>query len=679
MFKEQNPFLPKGWKTTPQEVGFSQPDRSTSLESIVGGTAQKLIRMDELANIAEDSIRNVEALQDDVNDALNLAYSSSDEQEKRVQKQTVEMIRSKLIDAGDSARDAVRALRKKRDDPTESPLIAYQAALLLAVLDDMSEFSPPIAASMEETFQVKKIFDAAWKEGRIVLRREVPRQLRKTAAGAEYFAKGLVATTDNRWRPDQLILTDVPLADRKSTTLEAYVKQAMGKYHGGAEEAVRLFQALHQPVAKAYVQEGMGVRLEQLSVREQVQLLDFLANTDQPGMQKTFHTIHAYGLDAARAFLSCEYGKEYGDAILRIGEVLDHATASKIFSMYAGLIDLTVKTAEELQKMFLSDSSRPIDAHSVQEQLIERGRLIIHAAAQRIAQAKDPADAAEALQQELERFRSDVVLFAAVFREATKGSKTAEFKEWKGVSLETVDPQMLGTAERKKLFEGCKDVLLANWAEKGIDASAIALHGLEEGFEKKTNRTRLHLLRRDESVLAFVRFDERPDLGANALYAGSFNVDPAARGSSIGSAFFHETLKTEGKDHDIRAHVFVDDRVGTSYVEEFGFVITGVERDQATDGSTTDWFTIRRDESLNRKLKTKSIEAPMGKMFYLPDDREAMMEYVREEVSKGNVITRYRSRKDGKREVRELTSESVTVLRKTPRAPRTAHAEVPPG
>lgn len=440
-----------------------------------------------------------------------------------------------------------------------------------------------------------------------------------------------------------------------------------------------LLQEIHRPEIREAIERDMGISLADLSLREQIQLLAYLVRVDAKTAIEGFAAIQDYGLDAARAFLSCEYGKEYGDAIVKIGKVLDHATAVKIFKTYANIIDVTDITAEELQRSFLSDSSKPIDVHSVQEQLIERGRSIIHSAAQRIAQAKDPVVAAEVLQQELERFRSDVVLFAAVFREATKGSKTAEFKEWKGVSLETVDPQMLGTIERKRLFEGCRDVLLANWAEKGIDASAIALHGLEEGFEKKTNRTRLHLLRRNESILAFVRFDERPDLGTNALYAGSFNVDPAARGSSIGSAFFHETLKTEGKDHDIRAHVFVDDRVGTSYVEEFGFVITGVERDQATDGSTTDWFTIRRDESLNRRLATKAVEAPVGRVFYLPDDREAMMDYVREETSKGNVITRYRSRKDGKREVRELTSESMTVLRKTPRAPRTAHAEVPPG
>ncbi len=430
-------------------------------------------------------------------------------------------------------------------------------------------------------------------------------------------------------------------------------------------DSALLLKELHRPEIRSRIEKDLELDLRQLMLREQIHLLSFMAKATQNEYERVARTIRAHGLNSARAFLSCEHGKEYGEAILQIGETFDHETAARVFEVYAEIIDLTDQTAEELQQAFFTHAASPrIDVSAIKEQLIDRGRSIIHQAAFKIERAINLTDAAAQLQDQLRRYRGDVVLFSSVFREATKGSKHTEFRDWSGVRIESLDPQKISPLERKRLFERCEDVLRSNWADKGIEASATALHGLEDGFAKKKAPTRFHLLRRNDEVIAFVRFDERPDMGDNVRYAGSFNVDPAARMSAIGSAFFHEVLKEEGKNRDIRAHVLIDDRVAANYVEEFGFVITGVERDSSPDGSTTDWFTIRRDEALNERLFAKSSEHQQDetslqiKSFHLPQERDQMMEWVRAQTNEGRVISRYRSRQEGKKEIRELIAES---------------------
>ena len=264
-----------------------------------------------------------------------------------------------------------------------------------------------------------------------------------------------------------------------------------------------------------------------------------------------------------------------------------------------------------------------------------------------------------------ERYKSDMLLLASVFKTAYKGKEDrVDFSALKGLSVVDVDPQTLAPPDRKKMFAELKDVLMENWKDKGVDEAQFALHGLEEGFNGPKGRTRFYTLRKAEETIAFLRFDARPDIGPDVVYAGSFNVQPGLRGAALGSALFHRVLDHEANAHRIQAHVLASDRVASSYVEDFGFAITGVEHEKHAGGQTSVWFAIERDD---QRRSTK--ESAQKKTFDLPREQATMLAWI-EQITEGgkNIIDHYslvRTSDSGTRaivgasEVSELFSEAA--------------------
>ncbi len=107
-----------------------------------------------------------------------------------------------------------------------------------------------------------------------------------------------------------------------------------------------------------------------------------------------------------------------------------------------------------------------------------------------------------------------------------------------------------------------------------------------------------------------MRFDPVRDEKGNArdgrLYAGSFNVDPAYRGSAIGEAMLVNVLEKEANNSVIEATVSPDIVVGSDYVEKRGFVISKTLPNYDNSGET--FFEIILDKEANARFATKTEE-----------------------------------------------------------------------
>ncbi len=80
-----------------------------------------------------------------------------------------------------------------------------------------------------------------------------------------------------------------------------------GVKSGEGVDAAVLLQEIHRPAVRVLIERDMGISLRDLSLREQIQLLSYLASVDYQTAQKGFSVIREFGIDGARSFLSCEY------------------------------------------------------------------------------------------------------------------------------------------------------------------------------------------------------------------------------------------------------------------------------------------------------------------------------------------------------------------------------------
>lgn len=474
------------------------------------------------------------------------------------------------------------------------------------------------------------------------------------------IAKDAVATFDNAWTPQSFTYVDTN-EERERVPREAHFtlfedipdhSRVQVKGVDRSVESSVLLQAMHRPGIRLGIEKDLGVSLNQISLREQIQLLTYLARVDQKIAYDGFTVIQKHGLNAARTFLSCEHGKHFGDAILDIAQKLDPDSARAVFAKYCEIIDATERTTEELlSEFYVTEHGRAIDRGKVNEEILVRAKEVLALCAKELQGAgENPVTGADILQK-LESVQKDTVLFASLFKTMAKG-REVDFRELRGVTFEQKRPVDMSETEKKEMT----DILKENWRTQKASVADWVEAGFEKKLEAANHDTRFYVLKKDGKVMAFMRFDERPDLGANALYAGSLNVSSGLRGSALGEAVLRNTVDQEAKRHVVYGDFFPEISAGTMYVEQMGSVVVGVEEVAVGgQGQKESRYLMMRDDRQNAVFKTWTmskdaiIEMANGRArdgiqvmrFQFPDQLPYFTAEIKRLTGSGCVMTRY--------------------------------------
>jgi|GEM_PF-2222994 len=236
---------------------------------------------------------------------------------------------------------------------------------------------------------------------------------------------------------------------------------------------------------------------------------------------------------------------------------------------------------------------------------------------------------------------TELELFAKVFGDAFKGSKETAFESIRGISIETHNADELEEHEKDQMLT----MHAENWRSQKPEAYKKLRASLETALTNPS--TAFYTMKKNNDLVAFMRFDQRPDLGEGVVYAASLNVKPEMRGSAIGEVFMSAAFAAEAKDHILKADFFPEFVVGTKYVNEMGWVITGVEEVSVGDGRTAQQFIIERDDHKNTRYRVRGaerIDQLKGLRSQTFDVRKGTGELTRavaEAQTKGQVVTRY--------------------------------------
>gem|GEM_PF-3646725 len=413
-----------------------------------------------------------------------------------------------------------------------------------------------------------------------------------------------------------------------------------------------LLQELHRPQMRAALEKDMGVSLAELSLREQIQLLKYLMTTSVEDAQESFAAMKKFGLNAARSFLSCEYGQHLGDTIVQLAGQADESAAKMIFQKYCEIVDITERaTSDLMEEFFVVDRGRPLDREKLDNELLARAKDIIAAF---VRQDTSPSSrfSAQDASEKLDRFAQDTVLFASMFKTLAKG-KTLDFSEVKGISFEMATTTELSAEDKRAMTE----ISWENWKRIPTMTDFIRSN-FQEKLADTVSDARWYVLRKNGEIVAFCRFENRKD---HDVYWGSFNVAPSLQDSALGGAVLQEAFEKEGEHRNIIANFHPRTPAGVSYVERYGFMITGVEEVPLKNGGKELGFIISRNKksqvSYQARAANLSMEflkslaaisertGPYGirvRRYHLRTEEPRMMQEIEAATDKGHeIVTRF--------------------------------------
>lgn len=354
-----------------------------------------------------------------------------------------------------------------------------------------------------------------------------------------------------------------------------------------------LMQAIHRPDFRRQLEADIGVQLKELTMREQAQLVAFLAKNDYASIE-AFATIREFGVDGARAFLSCEYGREYGEAIVKIAKSLDPESAKAIFARYAQIVDLAEKSAEELLKDFyIEDRGKQVDQGHLADELLKRAKNIIGNFAKRIDEKGPENVRFQQVLDELDKFKKDTVLFASIFKTAHKGEGDVDFESLRGVELSTQKASMISPEKREQMINIAKE----NYQNENEVEAYFAVESLEKKLQPNNTEADFILLTKGEDIITFLRIEKRKEDNQDVLYIGSVNTASKYRGSALGGATMEKIFDEKAKNNILTLEFSTDTDIGSYYVEN-GFVITGVAIIEK-DGQKREVIKGKRDDTKN--------------------------------------------------------------------------------
>jgi|GEM_PF-6664160 len=380
----------------------------------------------------------------------------------------------------------------------------------------------------------------------------------------KYFHLGDLSTEEKKVRAKVLDFTyETIFVPKEGETKEEKTKRL---------QYLEEFKKHYYQIAQDKMFQETGVRLNNLSFREQGWFVIYFDKASDQEKEKLRSFLTKYGEDGLRTFFSLEFGgEEMGQSILEIGNNLETRTAERIFSKYGDVVRSTENVADYLRGQF--GANKDYDEKTIDriiETVLRRGKDLLASFAKEI-KGKKPEQIAqmkEALMQKLAQYQEDAILFGATFRSLFKGmAGQVNFSEIKGLEFSRTDAGQL-TEEEKKAMLG---ISRANWGNKPSGQGTI--ERFKQALGKKEGSA-YWLLKKDNEILSFMRFDQTND--PNRLYAASFNVNPKFQNSAIGEAMLETAFRAMARNYVIEASANPADSIIEKYLAKYGFVITNV-------------------------------------------------------------------------------------------------------
>lgn len=312
-----------------------------------------------------------------------------------------------------------------------------------------------------------------------------------------------------------------------------------------------------------------GLAANNYSWKEQLILADALTSVEDEEKIKRFGK--EFGKNGLRTFLSIEQvgkeeGEKMGDKILNLGEKLPEDVAQKVFAKYGEIIDVADNTHKTLEDILPKESIGNFqkEINEIKESMLNRAKDLLCA----FYDKKD--NNVEQLLKDLERYKSEILLYADTYKKLKDSGKGIKLEDIKNTEI-----TVLSQEEKEKIAKNLWDITRANrpFIKEGTEEMISREKNFNLTIENKNSN--FYVLKHKNEIVAFcsVTPDENND-----LYLESLNTESEVKGSQIGGAFLPvilERMKNLGKN--IYGHVHVLNSGTLPYYERLGFKIQEIK------------------------------------------------------------------------------------------------------
>ncbi|MDF1498695.1 MAG: hypothetical protein P1P85_05100 [Patescibacteria group bacterium] len=363
--------------------------------------------------------------------------------------------------------------------------------------------------------------------------------------------------------------------------------------HADSKEIGLLLQHMHRPKMKNYIENELGIKLEEIPFIYQIYLLEFLADKSKREVESVKEFLNQGQNSEAknnriRSFLSLEGGAGMGKKILDIGERLKPENADAIFAKYAEIVDLTEKSRDELEELF--KNKREITNEEINKivlNLISKAGQILVDFSERVNVGGETDK--EDLMRKLENYKADLILTASVYKSINK--ENINFEDLKGVEFEKKNATNLSDED----IDQMKNIYARNYEYSPKFQKAI-LDNFDNILKELGDKIEIYFYKDNGKIVAFNRFDAMKE---SRKYFGSFNVDPILSSSSIGSSLMKASLEKEAENNEIEADCIPETLISSKYIGGgCGFVVRKINSNYKNTGVAL--FNIERKEN-NKK------------------------------------------------------------------------------
>ncbi len=372
--------------------------------------------------------------------------------------------------------------------------------------------------------------------------------------------------------------TEIKNTSKRSIELQSYEGLTENKIFNplGKEDFSHLIKVLHSPEIRDYVNKRLGIHLEDLYLREQIQFLRFLSESDEATFTKLEGQLKGnkqeINQNYLKSFLSMSGDESMGDKILTLGEKLPTESAEILFKKYGEIID-EVSSVETYMQENLSAKMTPELIDKTKEHLLLRGKklLEIYAAPAQKCTGEDCIALGKELEQKMADIKTSTIVFAAACKSLVE-QKTFSFEDFKDIELSHENASLMSEQNKNEIIamaiENTKQYPEA-LREKWLGTQKDALENPKENEVIDTVKLK-------GEVIASMRVLRRAD---GSFYGASFNVNPLIKGSRVGTELLRKVIEEYTSEGDFEADVYAQNPMRDTYRESFGFEEIGTNSD----------------------------------------------------------------------------------------------------
>lgn len=380
-----------------------------------------------------------------------------------------------------------------------------------------------------------------------------------------------------------------------------------------------LFKQLHRPEVKKIFEYDFGVSYSELDLIGQINVLKYLAEKNSNILDRIHKIIKKdfrLKKEVLPAFLACIVDSNLANTLL---DFLEHESVENVLNVlgpFNNLISTIKKVDQDIKKNI--PKHRQVDRNLAIQQFILRATNTLKKA------MNNPQKSNEFFDQ----IDEEALLFSSIFQTAVKSSVISEIRDVSSFDVSNISNQDISNIEKDEMF----GVVAQNWLLRG-EVGAKVVSSFKKKIDDNDLLKKWVILKKDKRIISFVGFENLDSNdGRLHLYAGSFNVDAKFRGSSVGEIMIREILIQESKRAVL--HATMDPRidVGTRYVEDIGFLVTGVAKNYLDTAES--FFEITADQAVLGNFVSRGWTREQALTFA----REHARESLAVQVERGDVI-----------------------------------------